>query len=85
MLQEISQPSIKTRLLLAECLDSKEGMQQLLAELDSEGRETHAAIAFIATVIKEHGAVPASIDLYRRVPPASPAMSCQRGPAVRAQ
>ena len=58
----------KNRLLLAECLDSKEGMRQLLAELDSEGRETHAAIAFIATVIKEHGAVPASIDLYRQAP-----------------
>lgn len=52
------------RLTLAKCLQSPEGMTALRAELDGGG-ETDAAMAFLATAIKDHGAVPASNSLFR--------------------
>lgn len=52
------------RLALANCLQSPEGMAALRAELDGGG-ETDAAMAFLATAIKDHGAVPASNSLFR--------------------
>lgn len=52
------------RLTLAKCLQSPEGMAALRAELDGGG-ETDAAMAFLATAIKDHGAVPASNSLFR--------------------
>ena len=39
-------------------------MAALRAELDGGG-ETDAAMAFLATAIKDHGAVPASNSLFR--------------------
>ena len=44
-----------------------EGMAALRAELDGGG-ETDAAMAFLATAIKDHGAVPASNSLFRKSP-----------------
>lgn len=52
------------RLTLAKCLQMPEGMAVLRAELDGGG-ETDAAMAFLATAIKDHGAVPASNSLFR--------------------
>lgn len=52
------------RLALAKCLQMPEGMAVLRAELDGGG-ETDAAMAFLATAIKDHGAVPASNSLFR--------------------
>ena len=52
------------RLTLAKCLQTPEGMAVLRAELDGGG-ETDAAMAFLATAIKDHGAVPASNSLFR--------------------
>ena len=52
------------RLTLAKCLQSPEGMTALRAELDGGG-ETDAAMAFLATAIKDHGAVAASNSLFR--------------------
>lgn len=49
---------------LAKCLQKPEGMAALHAEL-AAGGETDAAMAFLATAIKDHGAVPASNSLYR--------------------
>ena len=51
---------------LAKCLQKPEGMAALHAEL-AAGGETDAAMAFLATAIKDHGAVPASNSLYRSV------------------
>ena len=51
---------------LAKCLQRPEGMAALRAEL-AAGGETDAAMAFLATAIKDHGAVPASNSLYRSV------------------
>ncbi|KAL0051898.1 hypothetical protein WJX82_004074 [Trebouxia sp. C0006] len=62
------------RLTLAKCLQRPEGMAALRAELDGGG-ETDAAMAFLATAIKDHGAVPASNMLFRRaleLKPSSP-------------
>ncbi len=42
-------------------------MAALRAELDGGG-ETDAAMAFLATAIKDHGAVPASNMLFRFAP-----------------
>ena len=54
------------RMTLAKCLQKPEGMTALRAEL-AAGGETDAAMAFLATAIKDHGAVPASNSLYRSV------------------
>lgn len=55
---------VECRLALAKCLQRPEGMAALRAELDGGG-ETDAAMAFLATAIKDHGAVPASNMLFR--------------------
>ncbi|KAK9812932.1 hypothetical protein WJX72_005941 [[Myrmecia] bisecta] len=53
------------RLQLAQCLERPDGMQLLYGEL-SQGSEGHAALAFLATAVKDHGAVESAIALYRR-------------------
>ena len=57
-------PLVLCRMTLAKCLQKPEGMAALRAEL-AAGGETDAAMAFLATAIKDHGAVPASNTLYR--------------------
>ncbi|KAK9816213.1 hypothetical protein WJX74_009091 [Apatococcus lobatus] len=53
------------RLRLAQCLQTEEGMAVLGSEVEG-GQDAHAALAFLATAIKDHGAVAASIELHRR-------------------
>ena len=52
------------RLRLAQCLQNEEGMAVLGSEVEG-GQDAHAALAFLATAIKDHGAVSASIELHR--------------------
>lgn len=52
------------RLRLAQCLQTEEGMAVLGQEVEG-GKDAHAALAFLATAIKDHGAVSASIELHR--------------------
>ena len=52
------------RLQLARCLDEEHAAALLDAELPC-GREAHAALAFLATAVKDHGAVPTTVALLR--------------------
>jgi hypothetical protein len=52
------------RLQLAQCLKTELGMQQLLKSLE-DSKDRGAALAFLATAVKDHGAVPTCIKLFQ--------------------
>ena len=56
--------SLPCRLCLAQCLQSKEGMDLVRAELAGSPGSA-AALAFLATAVKDHGAVGTCIALFR--------------------
>ena len=60
--------SLPCRLRLAQCLQSREGMGLVRAELAGSPGSA-AALAFLATAVKDHGAVGTCIQLFRWAPP----------------
>ena len=56
--------SLPCRLRLAQCLQSQEGIDLVRAELAGSPGSA-AALAFLATAVKDHGAVGTCIELFR--------------------
>ena len=62
----ISPPPQLLMLLVFSCSQLPKGMDVLMAQLGTGGQSA-AALAFLANCIKDHGAVAAAIELFRKV------------------